>query len=202
MGIQIYRDLFFLHSAYRHTADAVDTAQAVLQGVHIVVQFTIGLVHTFHSDEQGGSIAKIIHYLYSQYILGQLRLESGNTVLELAPEFIFVIQLVIELYLNINNAIAAHGESLIFLHFFIAENIIFQGFGYLFHHFLCRVARSYCHYNTLTDCEVWEFILAHIRQTVNSKSNKATHNENYNLAIVHRPFYCVTFLIHYLIFCR
>ena len=112
MGIQIYGDLFLLHSAYRHTADAVDTAQAVLQGVHIVVQFTIGLVHAFHSDEQGGSIAKIIHHLYSQYILGQLRLESGNTMLELAPEFIFVIQLVIELYLNIDNAIATFFTSL------------------------------------------------------------------------------------------
>ena len=87
----------------------------------VMHQFTIGLVHAFHSDEQGGSIAKIIHHLYSQYILGQLRLESGNTVLELAPEFIFVIQLVIELYLNIDNAIAAHGESLIFLHFFSGQ---------------------------------------------------------------------------------
>ena len=193
--IKIDRYLFVLHPAHGHASHGRDASQTALQQVHVVVQLAIGFVFTFHCDEQSRSVTEIILHDECQHIARQLALELRYAMLELAPELVFVSQIIIQFHLYVYDAVAAFRESFFFLHFLIGEDIVFQRLGYLFNHFPGRIARSHCHYNTLTDGEVGKLVLAHFGQAVHAECHQASHYQDDNLPVVHRPFHKVTFFL-------
>ena len=120
---------------------------------------------------------------------------------ELTPEFVLIVQFIIQLNLYIDNAIFAFGESFLLSYFFVSEDIFFQRFGHLFHHVFSCISGGYCNDDTLTDCEVGKFVFSHFRQTVNAESDKTTYYQNDNLPVVHGTFHSVTLFIVF-IHCR
>lgn len=109
--IQVDGNLFSPFSTHGESSHTADATQTVLQLIHIVGQFPIRLVLAFHGNQQCRCVAKIIHHLYGKHIRRKLRLEGGYSMLELAPELIFVVQFVIQLYLHKNNPVARGRKS-------------------------------------------------------------------------------------------
>ena len=193
--IQIYGNLFFLYATDRHTAYTRNTAHTVLQIIHIVIQFPIGFVFALHGNQKSGCIPEIIHDLNGQYIRRQLSLERLYSVLEFAPELIFIVQIVIQLHLNIDNSVTAFRERFSFLDLLVTEYIVFQGLGNLFYHLFRRISRCHCHYDSLTDRKIRELIFTHLRKTVNTKSDQTAHHQNHNLPVMHGPLHCTSFFL-------
>ena len=94
-----------LQSEDAHLTHALNHAQRVDEGVHIVVQFAVGLILRLHGQQQGRGVAEVIVHLNGQHTIGQLGFEALHAVLELRPELILVRQVVIQLYLNNTEAV-------------------------------------------------------------------------------------------------
>lgn len=114
LRIQVNGNLFLSFSADGQTSHTGNTAQPVFQFIHVVRQFPIGFVLALHGNQQCRSIAEIIHHLHGQHIRRQLRLERGHSVLELAPELIFVVQVIIQFHLHKHDSVAGGRKSLSF----------------------------------------------------------------------------------------
>ena len=59
-----------LQSEYAHLTHTGNHAQRVDQGVHVVVQFAVGLVLRLHRQQQGRGVAEVIVHLNGQHALG------------------------------------------------------------------------------------------------------------------------------------
>ena len=83
----------------------LDPAQAVFQRLHVSLQFPVGLVFRFQGDQQGGSIAEIIIRDDGEYARGQLRLEVLQAELDLRPDLVFIVHVVVQLHHHVHHSI-------------------------------------------------------------------------------------------------
>ena len=194
--VQVDGYLLVLHPAHRHATHAGDAAQTILQEFHIVIQLTIRLVLTLQGDEQGGGVAEVVHHLHGQHILRQLRLELGYPVLELAPESVLVLEVVVQLHLDVDNAVAALREGFLLPDLLVGEDVFLQGLGHLLHHLLYRVARRHGHHDALADGEVGKLVLTHLGQAVDAEGHEAGHAQDDDLPVVHGRFHEVALPFH------
>ena len=184
-----------MHAAHAHASHAGYAAQPFLQAVHVVVQFAVGLVVAFHRYEQRRGVSEVIHHPKCEHARRQFRLEHRHTVLELAPELVLVIQIVVKLHLDIHDSVARLRYGLILAHLLVSEYIVLQRFGNLFHHLVGRQSRCDCNYHSLTYGEVGKFVLPHARQAIYAQCYQAAHHQNYYLMIMHGPFHHAPFLL-------
>ena len=105
VAVDIDTDLVVLQSEHAHLTHALDHTQRVDEGVHIVIQFAVGLILRLHRQQQGGGVAEVIVHHDGQHTTGQLRLEALHAVLELRPELILVVQVVVQFHLNDTHAV-------------------------------------------------------------------------------------------------
>ena len=192
--VKIYGYLFFLHAAYCHASYALDAAQAVLQTVHIVLKFAVSLVLALHRYEQGGGVSEVVHHLDGEHVARQLRLEVGHAVLELAPELVLVVHVVVEFHLYVGYSVAAFREGLGLLHLFVSEDVVLQWLCYLLGHLVRRHAGGYRHDYALAHGEVGKLVFPHARQAVYAEGYEAAEYEDDYLPVVHRPFNEVAFV--------
>ena len=191
--VQHHRNLFFLHAIHTHPPHTLHRAQPVLQVVHILLEFPISLILTLHGDKQCRRIAKIIQDLQGKHIGWQLRLERGDAMLELTPELILIIHLIVQLHLNIHYPIPVGRESFLLLYLLVAENVILQRLRHPLHHLLRGIAGCHCHHHSLTHRKIRELILSHLGKAVYSQCHQTAYHQNDNLAIMHCPFYRISF---------
>ena len=126
---------------------------------------------------------------------------------KLAPKLIFIIQVIIQLYLNNHHAILTGRMSFCFLHLFITEYVVFQRLGHLLFHFRSSSSRIHSGNNSLPDRKIGKLILFHLGQSVDSKCHQTAGNQNNNLPVMHRPLndatlLCLHFLFHFSVVIR
>lgn len=97
--VEIDGYLRHLHTHYTHLSNAGNHSQRVLNGLHIVVKFAVGLVLTFQGYEFRAYITEIV--LYSQRYDPSRQIggfESLHAMLELRPELVIVLKILVELH--------------------------------------------------------------------------------------------------------
>lgn len=149
----------------------------------------------------GGSIPAIAGGIAAANARRKRGLELLNTQLKAAPKVLFVgtIDIIVELNLHNRQPVARVGFRLLLLHLFISEDVILQRLGHLLLHFVDHCTGINSHYHTLSHGEVGKFVLVYLAQCKHTEGHQHSSDENYDLAIVHRPFYYVSFFIHVLL---
>ena len=135
--VEIYGYLRHLHSDNAHLSDTRYESERVLNGLHIVVELTVGLVLALKGDKLGAYITEIVLHLNGKDADRQMGcLESLNAMLELRPELVVVLKVLIELDDNDAHSVTRVGIGLFLEYFLVGEYIVLERFRYFLLDFL------------------------------------------------------------------
>ena len=118
--------LLVLQSVGAEVGDSIYTSQTVLQPVDIGIQFAIGLLLAFNRDEQGRCVGYVIHSLQGKHARRQGGFEGLQSMLELAPEGIPILHVVVEFEEYYQHSVLALGVGLLLIHLLVSEDEILQ----------------------------------------------------------------------------
>ena len=192
--IQIDANLLLLLSDHSDTSHTFHRAQTVLQLVHVVAEFAVGLVLRLHRNEHRRRVSEVIVHLHGQHTLRQLSFERLHTVLEFRPELVLVLDVIVQFYLDDGYRVAAVRLGLHLVHVLVGEDVFLQGLRHLLLHLQCRGAWINGYHHALTDGDVGELVLPDAVETIETKGDKHAGNHDDYLPVVHRPLYEVHFI--------
>ena len=184
VGVEIDGDLRHLHARDTHLAHRGHHAQRVLDDLHVLVELTIGLVLALQGDELRRHVAEIVLHANGHNTTRQARLERCNTMLELRPELVLVLKVLIELHHDNAHAVARVGIGLLLQYFFVAEDVVLQRFGHLLFHLFRRGARKDGGNDALAHRVVGKLVLVDHLQTEDAKHHQAAHQQDDDLPVI------------------
>ncbi len=185
--VEIDRDLFLLLAHHGHAPHAGDGAQAALQVIHVFAQFTVGLVVGFHGNQHRRRVAEVVVDLHGEHALRQTGLEHLDAVLELGPESVLVLHVVVQFHLDDGDTVAAVGLGFLLFHIFIGEDVVLERFGHLLLDLLGRSAGIDRHDNALADGDGRELVLVDVIQPVDAHRDEDARHHDDDPAVAHGP---------------
>ena len=161
LTIDIKTNLLFLFTKQFHVGDRGDAPQTVAQVVAVLFQFPVTALATLDGNQQGGGVAEVIVDHDGEDTCGQLRLESIQSVLNLAPHLILIVHIVIQFHHRDTHAVLRGGGGLGAVHLTKGEEVTLQRTRCLQFHFFRGSTWIDGHHHTLTDGGMGELILRH-----------------------------------------
>ena len=82
-----------------------DSAQTIFQVFEVGLKLPVGLAPRLESDEQGRGIAEIVVGNQTQDTRRQLLFEEVKSVLNLRPDFVAVVDVIVQFHKHIDHAV-------------------------------------------------------------------------------------------------
>ncbi len=183
--VQIDAYLLVLQSVCAQVGYGVDVAQLVLQIVNVCVQLTIRLLLALHRYEQGRGLGYVVHGLQGNDARRQRSLEGLQPVLELAPESVLVLHVVVEFEEDDEHAVLALRVCLLLVHLLVAEDEVLQWLCHTLLHLFGSGAGINSHAGSLTNRELRHLLLRHQNQSHNAEKHEHTHEQYHDVVVAH-----------------
>lgn len=189
VGIKISGNLLFLQAVPPQVRHGFDPAQPPFEVVEVLLEFAVGFVFGLQGDQQGGGVAEVVVHDEGEYAGGKLHFEAGDAVLDLGPHFVFVVDVVVQLDHDVDDAVLREGVGLGFLDFFVSEEEAFEGLGKLLFDFGGGGAGVDPHHEALPDGEGGKFLLGHHPQPVDAECDEKSDDQEHDPVVAHAGFY-------------
>ena len=108
---------------------------------------------------------------------------------ELAPEGIAVLHVIVEFHEHNQHAVFALCISLLLVHLLVSEDKILQRFSHPFFHFIGCGTWINSHAGTLTNSELWHFLLWHDTDAQYAQEDKHPHEQDHDVVVAHGRLY-------------
>lgn len=187
LPVDIDRYLLLLHAVGAQVRDRFDAAQPVAQPVHVLLEFAVGARVGLERDEQRRGVAEIVVGDQRDDSGRQLGLERGETVLDLRPHFVLVVDIVVEFDHDVAHAVLRRGGGLAALDLLVGHQELFERPGQLLFDLFARGAGIEADDHALPDRVFGELLLGDARQGVDAEDEEAPHDEEGDAEIPHGP---------------
>ena len=145
--------------------------------VGVFLKLAIATLRALDGNEQGRRVAEVVVGKKGDDARGQRRLEEVEAVLDLRPDLILVVDLVVEAHHDDAETVLRRGARLGAAHLAEGEQVALEGLGHLGLHLLGRGTRVGSYHHTLTDGECREFVLGHDVHAVDAQYEQDADDE-------------------------
>ena len=170
-----------------HIGHGGNLAQAVAEAVAVVLQLAVATLWTLNGDEQGRGVAEIVVGHQRKDSLRQTLLIEGESVLDLAPDLIFVVDVIVQVDEHHRHTILGSGSGLGTLHLGISEKETLQRARHLLLYLFGRGAGEDSDDHPLTDGEGRELILRHDVHPIDAYAEENDNDEQGNAIVLEGP---------------
>ena len=155
-----------------HVADALDATQAVGQFIAVLLELAVGTLVAFQRDEQGSSIAEVIHDEKCHNTRWQLAFEGINVMLHLVPHGAELCKLRVEENPHEAHVVHAPCRRLCAVHLIEGEDVAFQGACHLCFYLFARCTGHDSHNNSHSHSEGRKLVLRHLIKSVETEDKQ------------------------------
>ena len=150
--------------------------QAVADEVARLSQWPVIPAVAFHSDKQRRRVAELVIDDHIRHALRQGGLERVQPVLDLAPHFILVVHVVVQLHHDAANPVLARAGRLGTVHLLEGEQVAFERPYELLFHLFAGGSRIDAHHDACPQGEIGKFRFRHLVQSVNAENEHQPHD--------------------------
>ena len=181
-----------------HIRDGRQCPQAVAYQVAILFQLPVIPADAFYGDKQRGRVAELVIYHHIRHTLRQSALERVQPMLDLAPYFILVVHVVIQLHHDAANPVLARAGGFRTLHLLEGEQVAFERPYELLFHLFAGGPRIDTYHDTRPQGEIGKLRFRHFIQSINSQDKHQPHDQKGEAVVAHHPRHppAVLFLAH------
>ena len=117
---------------------------------------------------------------------------------DFAPHLVLIVHVVVQFHHHDTHAVLTLCGGFYTVHLTIRKEVTFQRTGHLLFHLLAGGTRIYCHYHTLTDSGMGEFVLRHNVHAIDAHHKQYADDEQCYRVMLQRPSE-PTYLFHFTI---